>query len=336
MCDRNQNGGALNPHINLDELTLEDCKTIFTPDFISQLRYMFMCGNLGDPIIARDCLEIFQYFRTHNPKMKLGMNTNGGARTEQWWHDLAGIFGDNGIVTFSIDGLEDTNHIYRQGVNWSHIMRSAKAFIGAGGQARWDFLVFGHNEHQVEEARELSKDLGFKDFISKKTGRFITANTQPKDKHEAVNMKGEQTSTLKKPSEKHQNAALLKQNAVLEKYGSMEAYYNAVPVSCKVKGEKSLFITAEGLAMPCCWTAGRMYKWWHIDPKKEQIWRFIDKVGGKEALDARSNGLKAVFNTGIFDDIAQSWGLPSTEQGKLKVCSMKCGKEFDPFGAQFK
>jgi len=38
MCDRNQNGGALNPHINLDELTLEDCKKIFTPKFISQLK----------------------------------------------------------------------------------------------------------------------------------------------------------------------------------------------------------------------------------------------------------------------------------------------------------
>ena len=29
MCDRNQNGGALNPHIDLSELTLEDCKRIF-------------------------------------------------------------------------------------------------------------------------------------------------------------------------------------------------------------------------------------------------------------------------------------------------------------------
>ena len=38
MCDRNQNGGALNPHINLDELSLQDCKDIFTPSFIKQLK----------------------------------------------------------------------------------------------------------------------------------------------------------------------------------------------------------------------------------------------------------------------------------------------------------
>ena len=33
MCDRNQNGGAINPHINLDELTLQDCYKIFEPNF---------------------------------------------------------------------------------------------------------------------------------------------------------------------------------------------------------------------------------------------------------------------------------------------------------------
>ena len=65
MCDRNQNGGPDNRHITNAELSLEDCKRIFKPDFIRQLKTMYMCGNLGDPIVARDTLEIFQYFREH-------------------------------------------------------------------------------------------------------------------------------------------------------------------------------------------------------------------------------------------------------------------------------
>ena len=38
MCDRNENGGAVNQHIrgNLKELSLEDCKAIFPPEFIGQ------------------------------------------------------------------------------------------------------------------------------------------------------------------------------------------------------------------------------------------------------------------------------------------------------------
>ena len=57
MCDRNQNGGKLNPHIDLSELSLEDCKKIFSLNFIKQLDTLMMCGNLGDPIIANDTLE---------------------------------------------------------------------------------------------------------------------------------------------------------------------------------------------------------------------------------------------------------------------------------------
>jgi MoaA/NifB/PqqE/SkfB family radical SAM enzyme len=335
MCDRNQNGGALNPHINLNELTLEDCKKIFEPEFIRQLNTMYMCGNLGDPIVARDTLEIFQYFRQHNPNVWLSMNTNAGARDKDWWSKLAHTFGKMGTVIFSVDGLEDTNHIYRQGVSWSAIKRSMQAFINAGGRARWDFLIFEHNQHQVEEAEILSKIWGFEKFVAKKSGRFITADSQKKETHQAVNRKGEKTSEINKPDKKYQNSALSKHDLLLKKYESMDAYYDIVPIRCKVKDEGNLFITAEGLAMPCCWTAGRMYKWWHNDYRVEQIWQFIDRAGGKEMLDTRK-GLEAVFKTGIFDIIEQSWNKDSVSNGKLKVCSMKCGIEFDPFAEQFK
>jgi MoaA/NifB/PqqE/SkfB family radical SAM enzyme len=336
MCDRNQNGGAINPHINLSELTLNDVKHIFEPSFIKQLNTMYMCGNLGDPIVARDTLEIFEYFRQHNSNMWLSMNTNAGARDEVWWSNLSKTIGKNGAVIFSVDGLEDTNHIYRQGVNWSSVLRSMKSFISAGGRARWDFLIFDHNQHQVEQAKELSQQLGFEKFIEKKTGRFVTTESQPKEFHQVVNRKGNQTAELKKPDEKFVNSALKKQNSIVEKYGTMDAYYDAVPIRCKVKDEGNLFITAEGLALPCCWTAGRMYKWWQKNPQEEQIWKIINSIGGKDVINARKNSLESVFDSGIFDIIENSWSKKSCQEGKLKVCSMKCGVEFDPFSEQFK
>ena len=335
MCDRNINGGALNPHINLAELSLEDCKFIFKPDFIAQLNTMYMCGNLGDPIVAKDTLEIFKYFREHNEKMWLSMNTNAGAKSADWWRELATVFGRMGAVIFSVDGLKDTNHLYRQGVVWNNVERNMRAFIDAGGRARWDFLIFKHNEHQVEEAESIANEWGCEKFIKKKSGRFITATSKKKESHQAVDRKGNETTKLKKPEEKYLNKALGKQDVLLEKYGSMEAYYDVVPIHCKVKTDNSLFITAEGLALPCCWTAGRMYKWWNKDPKIEQIWDHIDAVGGKQSLNARV-GLDQVFDTGIFDRIESSWNVKGCNNGKLKVCSMKCGVEFDPFAEQFK
>lgn len=331
MCDRNMNGKGINPHINLDELSLEDCKKIFLPEFIAQLDNMYMCGNLGDPIVARDTLEIFRYFRKHNSNMWLSMNTNAGAKSTEWWKELADVFKNKGAVIFSVDGLHDTNHIYRQGVVWDNVERNMRAFIAAGGRARWDFLIFEHNQHQVEQAEALANAWGCEKFIKKKTGRFITQTSEKKESHQAVDKKGNATAELKKPDEKYVNKALSKQDVIINKYGSMDAYYDVAPIICKVKKDNSLFITAEGLAMPCCWTAGRMYKWWHKDPKVEQIWDFIPD---KTVLDAR-NGLQAVFDTGIFDAIYNSWNKPSCAAGKLKVCAMKCGAEFDPFAEQF-
>ena len=332
MCDRNMNGKGINPHINLDELSKLDCVDIFPPEFIKQLDTMYMCGNLGDPIVAKDTLEIFEYFRSHNPNMWLSMNTNAGAKNEEWWRQLAEVFGRMGAVIFSVDGLRDTNHLYRQGVVWDNVERNMRAFIDAGGRARWDYLIFEHNQHQVEEAEALANEWGCEKFMKKKTGRFITQDSKKKESHQAVNRKGKETQELKKPDAKYLNKALSKQDVIINKYGTMDAYYDAAPIVCKVKKENSLFITAEGLALPCCWTAGRMYKWWHKNPKVEQIWDFIPD---KSVLDARK-GLSKVFDTGIFEDIQNSWSKPSCGDGKLKVCSMKCGAEFDPFAEQFK
>lgn len=338
MCDRNENGGAINKHIrnNLAELTLEDCQDIFTPEFIKQLTTLYMCGNLGDPISARDTLEVFKYLRQHNDKMWLSMNTNAGARSAEWWRELARVFGRNGAVIFSVDGLENTNHLYRQGVHWEAVERNMRAFIDAGGRARWDYLIFEHSEPDVERAEKLAAEWGVEKFIKKKTGRFITTKSEAKQTHQAQNRKGAETTTLAKPkSAEYQNLALLKQKEIEKTYGSMMDYYNKAQIKCKVAAEGSMFVTAEGLVLPCCWTAGRMYKWWHEDPRVEQIWDFIDRAGGKEGIDAKLFGIRGVFESGIMQDIQNSWDKESISSGKLGVCSQKCGTEFDPFAAQF-
>lgn len=337
MCDRNENGGRDNQHITNAELSLFDCEQIFEPAFIQQLDTMYMCGNLGDPIVARDTLEVFGYFRQHNERMWLSMNTNAGAKDELWWRELARVFGRHGAVIFSVDGLSDTNHLYRQNVRWDNVERNMRAFIDAGGRARWDFIVFGHNEHQVEEARELAESWGVERFQLKKSGRFFDARSQSKDTHQAKNRRGEDTAVIAKPQKaENQNLALLKQKEIEKTYGSMREYYDRCDIKCKVADKGEIFITAEGLLMPCCWTAGRMYKWWHSDYRVEQIWDFIDRAGGTEGIDVVNNRLEDVMAGPLLKDISNSWSQPSIDQGKLGVCAMKCGSEFDPFGAQFK
>ncbi len=114
QCSRNKLGGAVNPHLPKKELSLEDIKTIIPPEYVKGLKRLYMCGNYGDPIVAKDTLEIFQYLRSENSDMNLAMNTNASARDENWWRILGETFGERGNVKFGIDGLEDTHAIYRR------------------------------------------------------------------------------------------------------------------------------------------------------------------------------------------------------------------------------
>ena len=364
MCARNINGGEDNPHLKDNELSLDDCKTIFKPEFIAQLDRMYMCGNFGDPVAAKDTLEVFAYFREHNPKMNLTMYTNGSAKKPEWWANLARVLGKNAYVVFSIDGLEDTNHLYRQNTVWSKIVENAQAFIDAGGRARWDYIVFAHNEHQVETAEELSRVMGFEKFQFKKSARFFS-NTSgvTKEVHQAANRKGATTLLQAPTNPKYRNGVLDKLSDVLGKQetvkyipskqieataiqtpqrfnldpakkSKMELSLDSSNITCKVSEEKSVYVSAEGIIQPCCWTAGQMYVWYHSS-EGTQIWDAINQVG-KDSINAKINTLENIVDGLYFQKIIpDSWNKPSCAEGKLSVCAKTCGK-YDAFAEQFK
>jgi len=367
MCARNINGGEDNPHLTGAELTLEDCKVIFSPHFIAQLDRMYMCGNFGDPVAAKDTLEVFNYFRQNNPKMNLCMYTNGSAKKPEWWKELASVLGKNSYVVFSIDGLADTNHLYRQNTIFDKIIENAQAFIDAGGRARWDYIVFAHNEHQVEQAEALSKKMGFEKFQYKKSARFFSnASGTTKEIHQAVNRKGAPTTTLQAPTDpKYRNSVLDQLSKIvgqkeqevkflpskqieaisaqsnqtfhtdISKKTKMELELDNAVIKCKVAEEKSVYISAEGIVQPCCWTAGQMYVWYH-KPLGTQIWEAIDRIG-KNRLNAKEYTLESIINGMYFQEvIPESWDKPSCAEGKLSVCAKVCSTKYDAFKEQFK
>jgi len=364
MCARNINGGEDNPQLPGTELSINDIKQIFKPEFIAQLERMYMCGNYGDPIAARDTLETFAYFREHNPKMMLSMHTNGSAKRPEWWAELAQTIGRKGYVVFSLDGLEDTNHLYRQNTVWSKIMSNAQAFIDAGGRARWDYIVFAHNEHQVEQAESLATTMGFERFQYKKSARFFSnVSGVTKEMHQAGNRKGVATALLQAPTNiKYRNSVLDEISKFakgdepvkfipskakdietypqfftkdIAKKKPIEKVWDEAIIKCKVAEEKSLYISAEGIVQPCCWTAGQMYVWYHT-PKTTQIWNLIDQVG-KDNLNAITTSLRDIVDGLFFQTlIPESWNKPSCAEGKLAVCSKTCGSKYDAFAEQFK
>jgi MoaA/NifB/PqqE/SkfB family radical SAM enzyme len=95
---------------------------------------------------------------------RISLFTNGSIRSTRWWTRLAEKQYKKLKIVFSIDGLADTNHLYRVGLDYDTIIKNAQAFITAGGYAVWKMIVFKHNEHQIDEIKDLARQLGFAEF----------------------------------------------------------------------------------------------------------------------------------------------------------------------------
>ncbi len=300
MCPRRINGGPINPLMTLDEISLEQFKSWFDEKFIRQLDSLFMCGNLGDPIIAQDCLEIFQYLRETNPSMRLSMHTNGSARSVDWWQHLAEA---KVRVTFGIDGLEDTHAIYRIGTNFNKILENAQSFISAGGEAEWHMLVFKHNEHQVDSCRLLSQELNFKKFTVKHTSRFKD------DKFHVLDESGK-TINILYPTD------------LSKTFTSKVISLVPSAIQCKAVKYKQLYVASNGSVSPCCWLDFS----WQL-PNQDNRVEYMDVVG--EFPNLSSKTLQEIFDSNFFNKVEKTW-----TDTPLMECSKQCGY-FDKSGEQF-
>lgn len=215
LCARETNG-AFDKN-QRHHLTVQQVLKCIDEDQISVLDKMFMCGDYGDPAAGRHTLTLFKKFRQINNNIVLGMNSNGALRTPAWWRELAGVLNQpRDYVVFSIDGLEDTNHIYRKNVDWAKLMSNVQSYISAGGIAHWDMLVYRHNEHQVDQCQQLAKDLGFRWFRAKVSRRPLIDNLQ---------------------APVHWTVPTVKNG----------------PIECAALRDQSMYINAQGKPSPCCW-----------------------------------------------------------------------------------
>lgn len=223
MCARNINGKGCT--VELSDLSFSSFQTYCTTNIID-LEKIFFCGGLGDPCADKNLLRKISWIKSIKPSVVVGINTNGSIRNPSWWQECAELLsGIYDYVVFSIDGLADTNHIYRVGVQWQKIMDNAQAYINAGGSAHWDMLVFQHNAHQVEECKKLADTMGFTWFRSKETDRwdqFEFAHLKPANEYNYID------------------------------YTTIES------IECERNIEKSTYVDYKGNEFPCC-HMGEMY-----------------------------------------------------------------------------
>ena len=319
MCARNFHGGLPNPKIIERNLTLKSFKDLIDKEFLAQLESISMCGNFGDPILNTELIPIIEYIVKVNPGVDLHLHTNASARTVAWWKHLAKALPKKHIVLFGIDGIGDTHALYRIGTNFNTIIKNAKAFIAEGGKARWNFITFKHNEHQLEEARAMSKELGFESFQEKQTSRFI-GNPY----FEVYDRNGDVTHKLEFPTE--QKIAFIDKKTV-------ENYKQAVAnctISCEVEETKSIYIDAQGYVWPCCFLASVPYQystperlvWNFMNDSYDSLAKTLEKFGGIDGLSLYHKTIKEIVNSNEWQTV---WNK-GFEDKSILMCARVCGK----------
>jgi MoaA/NifB/PqqE/SkfB family radical SAM enzyme len=251
MCARYFiDGELIKDKVNSMHTSLDFIKDKIGIKIIKQLNRFTSCGNFGDGAMNPECVEIYSWVRQVNSRAVLILHSNGGARNKEFWQDLAKL---DVRVTFAIDGLEDTNHMYRRNVKWNKLMENVESYLEAGGRATWEMLIFKHNEHQVDKCRELSQQLGFKNFNSKQSARWSDFDSdgvwRDLDTIKSGEYVLEKSTMLKAPDigegGNSQKVQIDKDNVNRKK---IKCYAHQVD-----KDFVEIYLAVNGDVSPCCW-----------------------------------------------------------------------------------
>jgi hypothetical protein len=200
-----------------------------------ELHTLQFCGNLGDPLAAKNFDEQMQYAVENKKVENIIINTNGSLRSKDWWKNLATFCNEVNLqVWFAIDGNKTNHSYYRQGTNYDKIIENATAFINNGGQAVWQYILFHHNKNNLIECFNKSQELGFTQFKVIKNVRSDQASFHYRT-GESLDIKNYTENTVISNNEKHD--FVYKKNCMHISYPSM-------------------YLAANGKIHPCCYLYG--------------------------------------------------------------------------------
>jgi MoaA/NifB/PqqE/SkfB family radical SAM enzyme len=278
------------------------------------------CGTYGDMSMNPESVQIFEYLKKHGKKCLIWAHTNGGARNKEFWRSLGKI----GMrVTFAIDGLEDTNHLYRRGVVWGKLMENVEAFISAGGEAEWGMLVFKHNQHQKDEAKALSKKLGFKRFVKRFSNRWSSeSDIRRTDGRMAIKV---DDYYIEEPDEAP-STVYGADDPAISPFGSQDQtqhrhkpetfnYKSEIICAAHYQGRNEIYLRANGQVQPCCMLGD-------IDRHEAKV--LIDDL---DKVNLNKTSLEEIFNGPFFKSLQE--GIYKGSDKRLHTCFDTCRKSIN-------
>lgn len=208
------------------EIVLDDLKSFLDIDLTGV--NFWLCGNTGDPIYYSDLYNLVSWIK--EKKGTIVLTTNGSYRTKAWWDQHVALFDSNDEIVFSIDGTPDNFTNYRVNGDWDSILIGIESAVKSKAKTTWKYIPFSFNEHTVQIAEALSKELGMDSFQVSPSERW-----DENDKLKPADIRLQSTHTKKLVN--------VKQSDV--KYG--------LTLNCH--DNRHHFISSAGYYAPCCFSA---------------------------------------------------------------------------------
>lgn len=250
-----------------------------------QINHFYLCGDYGDSIYYPDLLRLIQRFRN---KISFHIVTNGSHQTEKFWHSLSEVLTKNDAITFSIDGLEDTNHLYRVKSNWKSIMTGVDIMVQGSAVVNWKTIVFNFNYDHLDKIKTFAKSKGAI-FHAEKTHRHGNQDLIPPEQYVEINH--------------------LFQNE----------FVNNHRIEIEPRCEKeAMTITADGYLHPCDWIRNPQTFY------KSQLWKQKDRWLKK--LKIENNTLdQALLIVRDWENYVRQESLNASDNVEV-LCKMLCRK----------
>jgi MoaA/NifB/PqqE/SkfB family radical SAM enzyme len=293
------------------QLKLDFFKNNFDIDGIGKITF---CGDDGDPIYARDFIEIVRWFKQKDPTIGISIVTNGSYKSADWWKELGSVLNQHDQVHFSLDGFDQaSNEKYRVNCNWDSIIEGVHSLrANTNAVMIWDAIAFRFNEHHIDHMKSLATQWGFDTFqltLSTKFGskyeHYSTQGTddlEPSKQYISSSHRFERQITDitgRKPILKN----VLKTN--VDYYNKVKAEYKDQPIIplCLI-GTKGIFVNSQGFMIPCCWIGNR-YNHTGLD-------KFL-----VPSNNIKTHGLESVLNNSYWKSFIQDFH-------SMQECKSKC------------
>ena len=244
-----------------------------------------LCGDYGDSIYYPDLFKLINQFRD---RVSFTIVTNGSRQTEKFWNTLAELMTEQDSIIFSIDGLEDTNHLYRINSDWTSIMMGLDIMIKSPAMVHWKTIIFKFNYNKLSEIKNFANNKGAT-WHAEKTHRY--GNTE-----------------LAPPLEYIEN------NHVFQKEFVIDHRFEIEP-RCE---KDAKVITASGYLHPCDWIRNPQTFY------KSQLWqqksRWLDKLNMKD-----NTYDQAIMIVRDWENYVRQNSLTGSEKVDV-LCKMLCRK----------